>query len=102
MATTKKTTKKTTTRTTKKKTTRRGKPSGVGTFLDDVVIHVSETETKLLKRTELDKLPDVPDVLMPVVETLLQHGVVLAAVPSSPGIGASCYLVNLRSIIRPK
>ena len=36
-----------------------------------------------------------------MVNTLLQRGVVVAAIPSNPGIGSACYLLNLASIVRP-
>lgn len=71
-------------------------------FIDDIVIHTREGHTKLLKYEQIQTLPDVPDELSPVVDTLLQRGVVTAAIPSNPGIGASCYLLNLASICRPE
>jgi len=71
------------------------------TFVDDLVINTSDGKAKLLTKAAMEQLPDVPESLMPVVNTLLQRGVVAAAVPSNPGIGASCYLLDLQSICRP-
>ena len=81
----------------KKKTAK--KPAA--TFVEDIVIHTSSGKTKLLTKQAIKKLPSVGDDLMPVVDTLLQRGVVVAAIPSMPGVGASCYLLNLASIHHP-
>jgi hypothetical protein len=73
-------------------------PKKTTTFVEDIVIHTNDGKTKLLTKAALKKLPSVGDDLKPVVDTLLQRGVVVAAIPSSPGVGASCYLLNLKSI----
>ena len=71
------------------------------TFIEDIVIHTTEGKSKLLKKEAIDGLPDIPDELQPVVNTLLQRGVIVAAIPSNPGIGSACYLLNLSSIVKP-
>ncbi|GEM_PF-5585767 len=71
------------------------------TFIDDIVISGATPRPKLLTHAELLKLPDVGDNLLPVVNNLLQRGVVVAAIPSISGIGAACYLLNLASMKKP-
>lgn len=79
----------------------KSKPKKTATFVEDIVIHTNGGKTKLLTKHALKELPDVGEDLTPVVDTLLQRGVVVAAIPSSPGVGASCYLLNLASICHP-
>lgn len=71
-------------------------------FVDDIIIWADGLDApRKLTNAELNKLEKVPSTLMPTVNSLVKQGVVIAAIPTTTGIGASCYLVNLAALKRP-
>ena len=45
--------------------------------------------------------PKLDGQFMPTINSLIKQGVTIAAIPTTSGIGAACYLVNLASLKRP-
>lgn len=73
-----------------------------GRLLDGIIIWADGLDApRKLTNAELNKLEKVPSTLMPTVNSLVKQGVVIAAIPTTTGIGASCYLVNLAALKRP-
>jgi hypothetical protein len=71
-------------------------------FVDDIIIWADGLDApRKLTHAELNKLEKVPSTLMPTVNSVVKQGVVIAAIPTTTGIGASCYLVNLAALKRP-
>lgn len=71
-------------------------------FVDDIIIWADGLDApRKLTNAELQQLEKVPSSLMPTVNSLVKQGVVIAAIPTTTGIGASCYLVNLAALRRP-
>lgn len=71
-------------------------------FVDDIIIWADGLDApRKLTNADLNKLEKVPSTLMPTVNSLVKQGVVIAAIPTTTGIGASCYLVNLAALRRP-
>lgn len=71
-------------------------------FVDDIIIWADGLDApRKLTHAGLVALEKVPTTLMPTVNSLVKQGVVIAAIPTTTGIGASCYLVNLAAIKRP-
>lgn len=71
-------------------------------FVTDIMIWTDGLERpRKLTQEALQELPEVPDSLMPTLNELIKQGVALAAIPSTSGIGAACYLVNLAALRRP-
>lgn len=81
-------------------------------FVDDIIIwsEVLRAPDALVDGTALPRklthkalveLPPVDRVLLPEINSLIQRGVTIAAVPTSSGIGANCYLVNLATLKIP-
>src|SRR5262245_30617086 len=71
-------------------------------FVDDIIIWQEGLDApRKLTQAQLSTLEKVPESLMPTVNSLIKQGVVIAAIPTTSGIGASCYLVNLASLKRP-
>jgi hypothetical protein len=75
-------------------------------FVDDIMIWIdefaarNERPRKLTHQALLD-LPQVDSSLMPQLNSLIKQGVTIAAIPTTSGIGASCYLVNLATLKKP-
>lgn len=90
-----------TTTTTTATTTDTG-TDGAAPFVDDIVIWRDGLGApRVLTADALEKLPKVATGNMGPINSLIQQGVVVAAIPSTSGIGAACYLVNLVAIKRP-
>lgn len=71
-------------------------------FVDDIIIWQDGLDApRKLTQAQLVTLEKVPETLMPTVNSLIKQGVVIAAIPTTSGIGASCYLVNLAALKRP-
>jgi hypothetical protein len=71
-------------------------------FVDDIVIWAEGLDVpRVLTRTALEGLPKLGMTLLPPVNSLIKQGVTLAAIPTTSGIGASCYLVNLATLKKP-
>ena len=71
-------------------------------FVDDIVIWKDGLGApRVLTADALNGLPKVATANMAPINSLIQQGVVVAAIPSTAGIGAACYLVNLVAIKRP-
>lgn len=71
-------------------------------FVDDIVIWQDGLDApRVLTSAALSGLPKVATANMAPINALIQQGVVIAAIPSTAGIGAACYLVNLVAIKRP-
>ncbi|HWO22676.1 MAG TPA: hypothetical protein VNO30_28145 [Kofleriaceae bacterium] len=71
-------------------------------FVDDIVIWAEKLDVpRVLTRSALEGLPKLGTSLLPVVNSLIKQGVTLAAIPTTSGIGASCYLVNLATLKKP-
>jgi hypothetical protein len=71
-------------------------------FVDDIIIWADGLDApRKLTHSQLQGLDKVPSTLMPTVNSLVKQGVVIAAIPTTTGIGASCYLVNLAALRRP-
>src|SRR5688500_14645217 len=71
-------------------------------FVDDIVIWDDGLGTpRKLTMAALRQLPNLDSSFLPTVNALIKQGVTIAAIPTTSGIGASCYLVNLASLKRP-
>jgi hypothetical protein len=71
-------------------------------FVDDIIIWAGGPgKPRKLTKKEFANLPEVEDNLLPALNGLIQQGVVIAAVPTTSGIGASCYLLNLTTLKKP-
>lgn len=71
-------------------------------FVDDIIIWTEGLDApRKLTQDALRSLPAVPTSLMPAVNQLIKQGVTIAAIPSTSGIGAACYLVNLATLKKP-
>lgn len=71
-------------------------------FVDDIIIWADGLDApRKLTSAQLATLEKVPSTLMPTVNSVVKQGVVIAAIPTTTGIGASCYLVNLAALKRP-
>jgi hypothetical protein len=74
----------------------------VAPFVDDIVIWANNLDSpRVLTADALQQLPKVSPTILAPINSLIQQGVVVAAIPSTSGIGASCYLLNLTAIVRP-
>lgn len=85
---------------------------GQAPFVDDIIIWAEALQSRdalvdgralprKLTHDELLKLPPVDDDLLPPLNNLIKQGVAIAAIPTTSGIGASCYLVNLATLKKP-
>jgi hypothetical protein len=71
-------------------------------FVDDIVIWDSRLDApRKLTMAQLETLPRLDSQFMPTINSLIKQGVTIAAIPTTSGIGAACYLVNLASLKRP-
>jgi hypothetical protein len=71
-------------------------------FVDDIIIWQEGLDApRKLTQKALVALPKVPSSMMPPLNSLIKQGVTIAAIPTTSGIGASCYLVNLATLKRP-
>lgn len=71
-------------------------------FVDDIIIWSDGLDApRKLTRKDLETLPKIPSSLMPPINSLIQQGVTIAAIPTTSGIGAACYLVNLATLKKP-
>ncbi len=71
-------------------------------FVDDIIIWTDGLEMpRKLTQEALKKLPPLAPSMMPPINSLIKQGVTIAAIPTTSGIGAACYLVNLASLKRP-
>ena len=71
-------------------------------FVDDIVIWDQGLDApRKLTMAALRQLPKLDGTFLPTVNALIKQGVTIAAIPTTSGIGASCYLVNLASLKRP-
>jgi hypothetical protein len=81
-----------------------GASADTAPFVDDIVIWVGgppDERPRKLTREALAKLPQVDEKLMPPLNDLIKQGVVIAAIPTTSGIGAACYLINLTTLKKP-
>jgi len=81
-----------------------GSPEGaVGTpFVDDIIIWEDGLDSpRQLTQQALQALPKVDPKLLPPLNSLIKQGVTIAAIPTTSGIGAACYLVNLSTLKKP-
>lgn len=68
-------------------------------FVDDIIIWADGLDApRRLTHADLVKLPKLNFDLMPPINALVKQGVVVAAIPTTSGIGASCYLCNLAAL----
>lgn len=71
-------------------------------FVDDIMIWQEGLDApRRLTQKALVELPKVPTSMLPPLNSLIKQGVTIAAIPTTSGIGASCYLVNLATLKRP-
>jgi hypothetical protein len=72
-------------------------------FVDDIIIWCEGLSApRKLTKAQLTQLPRLDPALMPPINSLIQQGVTIAAIPTTSGIGAACYLVNLASLKKPQ
>ena len=71
-------------------------------FVDDIVIWTEGLDApRKLTQKDLQGLPRVDSTLMPPINSLIEQGVTIAAIPTTSGVGAACYLVNLATLKKP-
>lgn len=71
-------------------------------FVDDIIIWDQSLDApRKLTMAALKELPKLDGQFMPTINSLIKQGVTIAAIPTTSGIGAACYLVNLASLKRP-
>jgi hypothetical protein len=71
-------------------------------FVDDIIIWAEGLKApRQLSKQALLGLPQLDPALLPPINSLIQQGVTIAAIPTTSGIGAACYLVNLATIKKP-
>ena len=71
-------------------------------FVDDIIIYADGLDApRKLSQKDLADLPKVPTSMMPPINSLIKQGVTIAAIPTTSGIGAACYLVNLATLKKP-
>lgn len=71
-------------------------------FVDDIIIWSEGLDApRQLTRKALEGLPKLPTSMLPPINSLIKQGVTIAAIPTTSGIGAACYLVNLATLKRP-
>lgn len=71
-------------------------------FVDDIIIWAEGLKApRQLSKQALLGLPQLDPSLMPPINSLIQQGVTIAAIPTTSGIGAACYLINLATIKKP-
>ena len=71
-------------------------------FVDDLIIWAEGLDVpRKLTQDALRKLPKLGPSMMPPINSLIKQGVTIAAIPTTSGIGAACYLVNLASLKKP-
>lgn len=71
-------------------------------FVDDIIIWSEGLDApRQLTQEALRNLPKVSSAMMPPINSLIKQGVTIAAIPTTSGIGAACYLVNLATLKRP-
>jgi hypothetical protein len=71
-------------------------------FVDDIVIWAGGLDKpRKLTAKALADLPAVDDKLIEPINDLIQQGVAIAAIPTTSGIGAACYLLNLTTLKKP-
>lgn len=71
-------------------------------FVDDIVIWTENLDVpRVLTQDALRQLPKLGSSLLPPINSLIKQGVTIAAIPTTSGIGASCYLVNLATLKKP-
>ena len=76
--------------------------SGSAPFVDDIIIWADGLDSpRKLTSQALLGLPKLAPSLMPPINSLIQQGVTIAAIPTTSGIGAACYLVNLATLKKP-
>jgi hypothetical protein len=71
-------------------------------FVDDIIIWTTGLDSpRKLTQKALVNLPKVPPEMLPPLNSLIKQGVTIAAIPTTSGIGAACYLVNLTTLKKP-
>ena len=71
-------------------------------FVDDIIIWEDGLDSpRQLTQQALRGLPKVDPKLLPPLNSLIKQGVTIAAIPTTSGIGAACYLVNLATLKKP-
>jgi hypothetical protein len=71
-------------------------------FVDDIIIWQANLDApRKLTQKALADLPKVPTSMLPPLNSLIKQGVTIAAIPTTSGIGAACYLVNLATLKKP-
>lgn len=71
-------------------------------FVDDIIIWNDKLDVpRKLTQEALAALPKLPTSMLPPINSLIQQGVTIAAIPTTSGIGAACYLVNLATLKKP-
>jgi hypothetical protein len=71
-------------------------------FVDDIIIWAAGLDSpRQLTQDALRGLPKVSSSMLPPINSLIQQGVTIAAIPTTSGIGAACYLVNLTTLKKP-
>lgn len=71
-------------------------------FVDDIIIWTEGLDApRQLTSAALRDLPKVDSTLLPPINSLIKQGVTIAAIPTTSGIGAACYLVNLATLKKP-
>ena len=71
-------------------------------FVDDIIVWADglDSPRKITAQT-LRGLPKLDESLLPPINSLIKQGVTVAAIPTTSGIGAACYLVNLATLKKP-
>jgi hypothetical protein len=71
-------------------------------FVDDIIIWSDGLDVpRKLTQEALQGLPKLPTTMLPPINQLIKQGVTIAAIPTTSGIGAACYLVNLTTLKKP-
>lgn len=71
-------------------------------FVDDIIIWNDKLDVpRKLTQEALAALPKLPTSMLPSINSLIKQGVTIAAIPTTSGIGAYCYLVNLATLKKP-
>ena len=71
-------------------------------FVDDIIIWSDGLDVpRKLTQAALQALPKLPTSMLPPINQLIKQGVTIAAIPTTSGIGAACYLVNLTTLKKP-
>ena len=71
-------------------------------FVDDIIVWTDGLDApRQITAATLKSLPKLDSSLLPPINSLIKQGVTVAAIPTTSGIGAACYLVNLATLKKP-